>query len=127
MQFNSNNFIELFIENETKIGILYDLAKANNNNINIINNNQINNEKKLNNSVNFNNFNIQVNDSKEKIQNKIIDNYIKTSEMVQRITSIKEEFIYPPQIGLQNVGATCYMNATLQCFCQIEKLVKYFK
>ena len=41
--------------------------------------------------------------------------------------SIKEEFPFPPLIGLQNVGATCYMNATLQCFCQIEKLVSYFK
>ena len=30
-------------------------------------------------------------------------------------------------MGLKNVGATCYMNATLQCFSQIEKLVNYFK
>ena len=29
----------------------------------------------------------------------------------------------PPKMGLQNVGATCYMNATIQCFCQITKLV----
>ena len=29
-------------------------------------------------------------------------------------------------IGLQNVGATCYMNATLQCFSNIEKLRTYF-
>ena len=43
------------------------------------------------------------------------------------ITSIVEEFPFPPLIGLQNVGATCYMNATLQCFCQIKKLVDYFK
>ena len=41
--------------------------------------------------------------------------------------SIKEIFIYPPLIGLQNVGATCYMNATLQCLCQIVKLVNFFK
>ena len=30
-------------------------------------------------------------------------------------------------MGLQNVGATCYMNATLQCFSQIDKLVNYYK
>ena len=40
---------------------------------------------------------------------------------------IKNKFLQAPKIGLQNVGATCYMNATLQCLCQIEKLVDYFK
>ena len=40
---------------------------------------------------------------------------------------IKLKFNEAPKIGLQNVGATCYMNATIQCLCQIEKLVNYFK
>ena len=40
---------------------------------------------------------------------------------------IRVNFIYPPKIGLQNIGATCYMNATLQCFCHIEKFVNFFK
>ena len=40
---------------------------------------------------------------------------------------IRINFIYPPKIGLQNIGATCYMNATLQCFCHIEKFVNFFK
>ena len=50
-----------------------------------------------------------------------------------------EEFIIPPpleddkksykiiKIGLQNIGATCYMNATLQCFAHIKKFVNFFK
>ena len=42
-------------------------------------------------------------------------------------TSIRQYFTYPPLIGLENIGATCYMNATLQCFCSIEKFVDYFK
>ena len=33
----------------------------------------------------------------------------------------------PPKIGLKNVGATCYMNATLQCLSQIYHLAEYFK
>jgi len=40
---------------------------------------------------------------------------------------IRVNFNNPPKIGLQNIGATCYMNATLQCFCHIEKFVNFFK
>jgi len=32
-----------------------------------------------------------------------------------------------PKIGLQNIGATCYMNATLQCFAHIKDFVRFFK
>ena len=42
-------------------------------------------------------------------------------------TTLKNYFDFPPLIGLQNIGATCYMNATLQCFCHIEKFVYNFK
>ena len=40
---------------------------------------------------------------------------------------IKDNFSSPPKIGLQNIGATCYMNSTLQCFCHIDKFVEYYK
>ena len=35
-------------------------------------------------------------------------------------------FKKPPLIGLVNVGATCYMNATLQCFSNIDSLTHFF-
>jgi ubiquitin C-terminal hydrolase len=39
----------------------------------------------------------------------------------------RQEFNSKPLIGFENIGATCYMNATLQCICNIEKFVDYFK
>ena len=41
-----------------------------------------------------------------------------------QIEEPKKEYI---KIGLQNIGATCYMNATLQCFVHIKEFVRYFK
>ena len=41
--------------------------------------------------------------------------------------ALPDHFIFPPLIGLQNIGAICYMNAILQCFCHIEKFVSNFK
>ena len=46
---------------------------------------------------------------------------------ITSIETILNHFPTPPLMGLKNVGATCYMNATLQCFSQITKLVDYFK
>ena len=40
---------------------------------------------------------------------------------------ITKYFKYAPKVGLANIGATCYMNATLQCFCQIVDFASYFK
>jgi len=36
-----------------------------------------------------------------------------------------DQYIKPVLIGLANIGATCYMNATLQCFSHIDRL-KYY-
>ena len=39
--------------------------------------------------------------------------------------NIIEELSKPGLIGLENIGATCYMNATLQCFSNVERLRKF--
>ena len=72
-----------------------------------------------NNNLNINNY--QANNSQYiNINNTQPQQQIKYNDIIL-------EFEKPPLIGLQNVGATCYMNATLQCLCQIRKLVNYFK
>ena len=46
---------------------------------------------------------------------------------IEKKREIKSLFKECPGIGLQNIGATCYMNATLQCFAHIEKFINFFK
>ena len=60
-----------------------------------------------------------------------INNNIQEQNIIINESKIKEDitaiYIYPTLIGLENIGATCYMNATLQCFCHIDKFVNFFK
>ena len=76
-----------------------------------------------NNIINENN-NIIEKEEDNNINNDIINKPSKNAKMVK---NIKNLFNYCPDIGLQNIGATCYMNATLQCFAHIEKFVNFFK
>ena len=52
----------------------------------------------------------------------------KEKELIQRETKIKNEESKNKVvlIGLNNIGATCYMNATLQCLSNTRKLTEYF-
>ena len=53
-----------------------------------------------------------------------INNYLNNNS---NNSLLKKQFKKPPLIGLKNIEAYCYMNPILQCFCQIESLVNYFK
>jgi len=85
--------------------IIYINIQNNINQNNIINNNENNNNQ------NTLLINININDENQYSQNPYIYYYFDSC----------------PNIGLENIGATCYMNATLQCFCHIEKLINFFK
>ena len=136
LNFN-NNLQNNFNNNQTNN---FNINKNFLNNFNInnklqnnFNNNQINNfnfNNNLQNNINFNN-NLINNFNFNNIQNNINNNFNINNNINNKsqniINDIKEEFNSPQLIGLQNVGATCYMNATLQCFCQIKELVNYFK
>ena len=122
-----------------EIGII---IKVGNNNEDInYNYNQVTNKKTNNNSnlnKQFNNFGFEPSDIYDIDYNdwntnyNINDNdYVKESEYNLEYKTntpfIKDNFPLPPLIGLRNIGATCYMNATLQCFCHIEKFINFFK
>ena len=124
---NNLNFINnnsSIILNNTKIGTIVKYNEQHNNNIsndinkniNINIQNNINQNNIINNNENNNNqntllINININDENQYSQNPYIYYYFRSC----------------PNIGLENIGATCYMNATLQCFCHIEKLINFFK
>ena len=108
--------------------------KENNNidnkNINIIDYNFNNNPNKINNyNNNINNFNnINNYNNNNPKYNKI--NKDNKDKFHHRSKSAGSRFIIPkiPYLfhanGLENVGATCYMNATLQCLAHVENLTK---
>ena len=115
----SDNLKQVNIDNLSFIIIKYE--KNNNDNHKIIDNdnNGIIDEDNTNNNINNidDNYNIINNDN----NNNIIDNgIINENKLIKKFNTC-------PNIGLQDNGAICLMNATLQCFCHIEKFVEYFK
>ena len=124
---NNNNFNIFPIQNVFNHG-----GHLNNNNIqnnqininNIINNNKFNFPKSKNvfnnNNITGNNLNI--------INNNFINQKKPRNHSANNRKIIIKEKIHIPKnctAGLDNIGATCYMNATLQCLAHVNKLTKY--
>ena len=60
----------------------------------------------------------------KKLKNRFNDIKI-TYEEIQKNDPLKL-YITPTLIGLNNIGATCFMNSTLQCLSQTKDLTNYF-
>ena len=117
-------------EDDSSDSKISDINSSNNNNINNDNNNINNDNNNINNdNNNINNDNININSN-----NNIINNNfnVGTEIIPQPGISLKEigfilfQIPEEPKIGLANIGATCYMNATLQCFSHTIKLANFF-
>jgi ubiquitin C-terminal hydrolase len=94
----------------------------NNNNYYNMNNNQaFNNINRINNSINSNSFINNGNSFNNISQNQNGQNNGKNFNQDQN-NSI---YLFP-KIGLNNIGSTCYMNATLQCLLHVSELTVYF-
>ena len=136
LSFPPENRIKLENESNIEIGIIFKLSEEcpnknqinENNDINIYNN--INSNNNINPNINIfisNNHLINSNSSNyliNNIQPQININYIQN---ITTIKSIEEEFQQSPLVGLKNIGANRYMNATLQCLCNIKEFVNFFK
>ena len=76
--------------------------------------------------------NIYLNKKNQELENEIKQNEIKLKEILSKIKKYNKEpepldlYKAPTLIGLNNIGATCFMNATLQCLSQTKNLTNYF-
>ena len=76
--------------------------------------------------------NIYLNQKNQQLENEIKQNEIKLNEILSKINKYNKEpepidsYKNPTLIGLNNIGATCFMNATLQCLSQTRNLTNYF-
>ena len=136
MNNNMNNIMNNNLNNNMNFNIMNNLNNnmLKNNNLNLKNNmNNFNNNMNINfNNINMmNNFNNKnlINNHDIKINNNNINNqHNKRGGKNNQPKPPKPLNFYqkPTLIGLQNIGSTCFMNATLQCLSQTADLTNYF-
>ena len=125
---NQNNMNPMMNANQNII-IPYDnLINKNQNlipnqnfNLNLMNQNPIFNF--INPNQNF--MNVDPNNFNQINQNQIISKP-PSSVPKKQIFALSKIYNITPQKGLVNIGSTCYMNATLQCFSQTKPMAEYF-
>ena len=142
---NNNIINDNNINNNFKKSMNNNIINNMNNNNNNINNNMINKNNNINNNMINNNKIINNNNSAiiqlekkhlgqmQQIQKKVNELMQLINQKDLLINNLKNELqkktnkVNTPNLaGLNNIGATCYMNATLQCLSNTKKLREYF-
>ena len=125
-QFNQNNLNNFQNNNYGNINYNGAWNQLNNNNFNPINNFQ-DNFSNFNNNNNFQIFNSasNFNELPNSNANPIYNNNINMNQI--NFFNNENNIInkYPHSKGLQNIGQTCYMNSTIQCFSNIMELSEF--
>ena len=149
---NYNNFNNYNIKSGAKINKYYNLNNntssriIDNNNINIIKeskpaikerenylgerikSNKLSKKRKRDKKERFMMNNISLENNNKDFNDKNNNNICNQNELdlIDSIGYISAKINEEPKIGLNNIGATCYMNATLQCLSHNIKLTNYF-
>ena len=123
---SSNNYQQIF-NNISQQNNINNNSYQKNNSIQNVNSNPapiFNNNNSNNN--NFNNY--QINDFQNNANNNKITNQNNNVVYNESSPNLPRNSLDIKKLcanGLQNIGATCYMNATLQCLAHIDKFIKY--
>ena len=110
---NMSNVMNSNISNNMNNSNFNNNMNMNNQNINKGNNFMSNISLNNNNNNNMYNNNMNANNNMINYQNNNFNNINNPNQ-------------FPALVGLNNIGATCFMNATLQCMSQIGELSEYF-
>ena len=112
--------------------IIKEKEKEINNKILFLENQELELEKIFEENKKIMDMNIYLNQKNQEIENEIKQKEFKLKEILSKLNKYNKEpepielYKIPTLIGLNNIGATCFMNATLQCLSQTRNLTNYF-